>query len=341
MEGLEEYVFDRQKLILQLWDIAYRWYKKFCTKKYDKNYTVTIENLNTEIYEVVHRLLTKDKDKVPRKKKKLLGFLRKCIDNKAAEFKRIEALARIPKGKMSRIKLKTVLEKREGGKLTKNELIEEFKKLLDGNISNIPKWKINELMQFKKMLEKEKKKEVDNNEVAEYAAKWFEGSGYTYINNLLQVQIGYTSGKKYGQEEVISELDHETTKSIFNEKKFNNPLEELFSKNEKPAMAKLRDAIQDILSEYPPEKRDCLKALITSYCCIDKTQDLEDLRPVLDIDMLTAYQKDGIKPPTDREIYIKFINKKKMTKGTAQTNVSNLLKDFRRKLKETNPEIFF
>jgi len=217
---------------------------------------------------------------------------------------------------------------------------------------------------------------LTKNERNEIISDFMELSEYIKIKKQL---YHLSTDEEYGTDEdghKITLLDLPNVESAFS-----NNHEDIFNFDISPE--KLKKAVTYVLEYKRQKKtRDRNRALFTAFCIrkadnyikkadedyIKKTHDdyikkdnddhiqkahvdhiqkahdyLDELAPVLDIDLLNAYKENGIKPTQDK-VYVNHSTRKDRSKksieANASTDLDNFLTDLNIYLKEKYPEIF-
>ena len=111
----------------------------------------------------------------------------------------------------------------------------------------------------------------------------------------------------------------------------NNPQDDYFSKLDN---SKMKNAIELVLVNSQDRTRECYRSLFTAYC-IDKSIIIEEIIPLLDREILKAYQKDGEKPIIYK-IYQKYHPDVK--KDSASVRASDMLKKLLENMNEALKE---
>ena len=201
----------------------------------------------------------------------------------------------------------------------------------------LPKDKMSKLKQIEKKLEKEESergRRLSNNEFSHLIHEHFNCNKSEYLKF-----IDLYNKKYIGSLQFISNVDDDE-KDILNSskvktpymKKLSNPGDELFFNTD---LNILKEAIKYVLDK-DPENKNSKRALLT-FNCIEN----EELYPVLDRDIIEAWQKEGIKPKKN-EIYHKYNpeGKKSSAGSSATQQLNEFLQDLKAYLKKQNPEIF-
>ena len=101
----------------------------------------------------------------------------------------------------------------------------------------------------------------------------------------------------------------------------------------------VRNAVESVLKSKQPRTKGLYRALFT-IDCIEKQVDLNGMYPVLDPEILEAYQNTGIKP-WQYEIYLKYHPDVKQTSAEvrASETLKTFLNDLYTEIKKKHPEI--
>jgi hypothetical protein len=193
------------------------------------------------------------------------------------------------------------------GKSLKNAEVEYYRSFESGAIK-IPKAKMSKYKEADyvlRLIENKLGRKPTYNECSQSIENWFKKDKYTYEDHL-----------KIKNSKQISNLD--IFDMVF---KTENNLNDSCSENLLSLKTeKIKEAINHVLETKQQRVQNRYKALVTLYFIEN-----EELYPVLDREIINAYQKDGIKPK-QYEIYQKF--KPQVTKDSAEATASKMLKDF-------------
>jgi hypothetical protein len=162
-------------------------------------------------------------------------------------------------------------------------------------------------------------RKLTENERRQYISKWFSIAEYTELINLKKI-----TGLNTGDDNEIDLLNSEA-KSSYMESVSLNPQDKY---NAKLDMQNAKDVFEKVLQDCQDRTRECYRSLFTAYC-IDRSVDFGGLVPLLDNEILEAYQRDGNKP-NQYEIYLKYHPEAQKT--SAEAIASKMTKDFLIKL---------
>jgi hypothetical protein len=162
-------------------------------------------------------------------------------------------------------------------------------------------------------------RKLTENERRQYILNWFSVAEYTELINLKKI-----TGLNTGDDNEIDLLNSEVKPSYMENVSF-NPQDEYFAKLD---MQKAKDVLEKVLQDCQDRSRECYRSLFTAYC-IEKSMIIDDIIPLLDNEILEAYQKNE-KAPNNYEIYLKYHPEVK--KDGAGVRASKMLKDFLLKL---------
>ena len=226
-------------------------------------------------------------------------------------FIKEENIIKIPKDKDGFFKYLTTSIKREKA--------DSYREYNENDTIKIPKEikrKLREVEDFIRMKESQLGRELTNAEQKQGISKWFKEQEYIDLLNVINVgSISYIS--EGGNDET-------NTHSV-------DPLDEYIRKT---YMETVLEAVKYLLDKKQERARDCCKALFTLYCI---KNDLRELYPILDQEILDSFYKDG-KKPKQYEIYLEYNPKadKKSAEVQAATNLRKFLNDIETYLKAKN-----
>jgi len=294
---LDESLPDKQKYLLQLWNLIFNWKKKsdndIRTEKIIFGTEVSL--MGEEIYNVLRRFLGEARDYVPKNKEGFFRYLKTSLNRESARIKREEEFVKIPREK-----------------LEKNKKIDQQIELF--------------------ISENNRKPTIS--EIKDIESEHFRApKDYINLTSLIKIhELDSLTFDKDGNTETLSYLDQEEIPSAFNYDGVLNPKDELTKKYSPSGINKIKNFIENYLAENEKDK-DCIRAIITINLCKDKEMDFDPLCPVLDTDILNEFILKE-KKPNQYEIYQKYHNN--VSKGSAESMASKMWKEFRDKLNEWN-----
>jgi hypothetical protein len=147
---------------------------------------------------------------------------------------------------------------------------------------------------------------------------------YTELMNLKNTGGLEINSYNAGDSDEISRLNSKA-KPVCNESASTNPQNEEYAERKRTY---IRDALEKVLQNCQDRTRECYRSLFTAHC-IDGSMDFEELIPLLDNEILKAYEKDE-KVPNNYEIYLKY--HPEVQKASAEAIASKMIKDFLIKL---------
>ena len=116
----------------------------------------------------------------------------------------------------------------------------------------------------------------------------------------------------------------------------NNPQDEYLAKLNSQI---IRDAVESVLKKKQQRTKEICRELFTLYC-LDNIPDYRELLPVLDSEIIRAYQEEG-KKPLQYEIYLKYHPAVADTSANTSASVlcHSFVHDLYAAIKEKHPEI--
>jgi len=210
----------------------------------------------------------------------------------------------------------------------KVEYINEYEE--DGTI-HVPKGqkqKLKEIKEFIRMEESELGRPLFQYEKEEKIAHWFnvpESKAREYLDMIDNKEVSLETYHEAGKEQNILDLKKDIKPTYLPSSEEKQEIT-FFSKIE-VSPEKLRKAVTYVLENKTQIRtRACNKALFTVLCIKEAPQYLVELAPVLDSELLSAYQKSGIKP-TQYETYLIYHPHRK-NKKSVESNASSDLDKF-------------
>jgi len=202
----------------------------------------------------------------------------------------------------------------------KNAMIQIWREQLPKGVSREKTRKVFNIDKLIEIKQRERETKLTENERREIISDFIKPSEYTEIKNRLNVLSTDHIYRSNGDDDGITVLDFPETKNVFDNKTENNI---------GISAEELREAVAYVLENEPEEKvRTCKRSIFTAFCIRKEAPDyyLEELSPVLDSGLLSAYRENGIKPPTQWEIYLKY--DPTVTKESAEVLASGMKAEF-------------
>jgi predicted Holliday junction resolvase-like endonuclease len=187
--------------------------------------------------------------------------------------------------------------------------------------------KINEIKQVLKMKESNIGRKLTEDERIRCLSEWYKWDEKKSKNWLKALDRNFVSGFELGNDSENKEsdvLETEVTSPYIP----NISIDPQIEYEVKHDTQIFYNAVEAILQDAQDRSRECYRSLFTGYC-IGKYKDFEFLSPLLDNELLEAFQSDG-KKPKQYEIYLKYHH---VEKGSAEARASQMLKDFLKTLK--------
>ena len=276
----------RQVYSGQLCGLIFHW----CNSYPFKN--INAREMGLEIFKLVLQLVKENgRNNIPTDENGFFHYLKKSLYHAKAEFHRVyeSGLIKIPKEKMSKFKK-----------------IDEIIKMEESNLGRT----------------------LTSNECAQCISEWFNISLIEANRYLELKKIRNVTGLAFNScdnEKVTDIFESDKVKVPYITNTENSPEEDFFSAiNSCENTSLIMDSIKTALNGTQKRTRNCYRALFTGYC-LDKSIDFESLTPLLDSEILGAYQQNRKKPRLF-EIYLKFHPDVKQE--SAEAIASKLIKDF-------------
>jgi hypothetical protein len=196
---------------------------------------------------------------------------------------------------------------------------------------------IKEIKKIIKMEENDRGKKLTVDESVQCISKWFctsEKQALVYLKNMNRQFINNT-GADEEDDDNIDIAESMAGRSLTLKEAISSPHDDILAKNE---VMIISDALKAVLSKSK-KKKPFYRALFTWHC-IEYFKDYEKFLPVLDVETIEDYKKNGA-VPNQFEIYMKCYPDAE--KSTAQSNASGYSKEFFEDLydimKEKYPDI--
>jgi hypothetical protein len=204
---------------------------------------------------------------------------------------------------------------------------------------HIPKATLEKLKMVEKIIiaiESRTGKKFTEYERQQEISKWFSIAEYTELMNLKNISSIDINYRTDDDDNEINLLNSKV-KPLYMENASTDPLDEYFTKLER---TEFRNALEEVLQNSQDRTRDCYRSLFTAYC-IDKSMIIEDIIPLLDSEILEAYQMNG-NVPKNYEIYLKYHPEVKKDSSSVRSTemLKKFLVSFKEALEQKNPENF-
>ena len=195
---------------------------------------------------------------------------------------------------------------------------------------------VKDVAQVLRMEESDVGRKLTENERVECVSKFFNKTEESAKKYLERLDTKFNSGlESNNDDDELDILNLKETKSPYMPNITNNPQDEYLAKLNGQI---IRDAVESVLKKKQQRTKKIYRELFTVYC-FDNVLDYKELLPVLDAEIIKAYQEG--KKPFQYEIYLKY--HPGVADNSADSRASEMchsfINDLKAAVKEKHPEI--